>query len=344
MDIEIILSSDWNPQQVAEIAVEAEKAGVRTVWQSNITNTWDPFIGLVPAAMATSTILLGVLAVSPYEMHPIKIANSILSLNELANGRAIIGLGGGGAVAMNTVDVLDFKKMRIVRGVREAAEIIHLIASGKFYTGYNGEVFKLTRPSQMTYAKASRPKIYTCSMGPQMIRMGARIADGMQVGDVPPGRMDEVMQDVRAGFAKRQYPADDFRISNFWAWHIKPDREKSMHEARCQLFARAEVIRPNIGLDHVCNEEEAKIVKDNFKSFMMAYVTGSGEIKGVPEYLVNHLISEVSSAGDFDDIDREIERYREFEEAGLTDLALRVFDDPMGNLKTIKERVIPHFA
>ena len=220
MDIEIILSSDWNPRQVAEIAVEAEKAGVRTVWQSNITNTWDPFIGLVPAAIATSKILLGVLAVSPYEMHPIKIANSILSLNELANGRAIIGLGGGGAVAMNTVDVLDFKKMRIVRGVREAAEIIHLIASGKFYTGYNGEIFKLTRPSQMTYAKASRPKIYTCSMGPQMIRMGARIADGMQVGDVPPGRMDEVMQDVRAGFAKRQYPADDFRTSNFKTFEL----------------------------------------------------------------------------------------------------------------------------
>jgi hypothetical protein len=154
--------------------------------------------------------------------------------------------------------------------------------------------------------------------------------------------MREVMEDIRVGLAKRQYPADDFRIGNFWAWHIKKDREESMHEARCQLFARAEVIRPNIGLDHVVNEEEAQIVKDNFESFMMAYLTRSGEIKGVPEYLVNHLISEISSAGDFDDIDREVARYREFEKAGLTDLALRVFDDPMDASKTIKERVIPH--
>ncbi len=344
MDIEIILDSDLTPQQTAEVAVEAEKIGIRTVWHSNITNTWDPFIGLVPAAMATSKIKLGVLAISPYEMHPIKLANSILSLNELANGRAIIAIGGGGAVALSIVDDLDFKKMRIVRGVREAAEIIYLIASGKFYQGYEGEVFKLTKPGRMKYAKAPRPKIFTCSMGPQMIRMGARIADGMQVGDVPPGRMGEVMEDIQAGFAKREYPADDFRISNFWAWHMKEDREKSMYEARCQLFARAEVIRPNIGLDHVVNEEEAKIVKDNFMNFMMANITRSGEIKGVPEYLVNHLISEVSSAGDFDDIDREVERYRDFEKAGLTDLALRIFDDPMGNLKIIKERVIPHFT
>ncbi len=62
------------------------------------------------------------------------------------------------------------------------------------------------------------------------------------------------------------------------------------------------------------------------------------------EDLVQRLIDEVSSAGDFDDIDREIERYREFEKAGLTDLAIRVFDEPMEALKTIKERVIPHFS
>lgn len=66
--------------------------------------------------------------------------------------------------------------------------------------------------------------------------------------------------------------------------------------------------------------------------------------EGVPEDLVNHLISEVCSAGDFDDIEREVERYREFDKARLTDLALRVFDDPMGALQTIKERVIPHFT
>ena len=122
-----------------------------------------------------------------------------------------------------------------------------------------------------------------------------------------------------------------------------------MFEARSQLFARAELIPPHIGLDHlvhsnVIDEEEAKLIRSSFQNFLMAYVDGSGKIKGVSEDLVQRLIDEVSSAGDFDDIDREIERYREFEKAGLTDLALRVFDDPMGAVKTIKERVIPHFS
>jgi len=272
-----------------------------------------------------------------------------VSLNELAKGRAILGLGGGGAVAVSIgngdgAGSLDFKKMRIVRGVREAAEIIYRIASGEPNRGYKGEIFNVVRPFQLKFAESPRPRIFTCSMGPQMLRMGGRIADGVQVGDVTPGRIGEAIADVQAGQAKRTYPADDFRIGNFWAWHIKKDRDASMYEARSQLFARAEVIPPNIGLDHLLDAEEAQIVRDNFKNFLMAYVDGSGKIKGVPEDLVQRLIDEVSSSGDFDDIDREIERYREFEKAGLTDLALRVFGDPMDALKTIKERVMPHFS
>jgi 5,10-methylenetetrahydromethanopterin reductase len=348
MHIEIIIGSEMHPQQIAEYAVEAEKAGVRTLWHSNLPNGWDPFIGLSEAARVTSRIKLGVLALSPYEMHPLKIAYALASLNELANGRAILGLGGGGALALSIVDVtddhhLDFKKMRMVRGVREAAEIIYQMTSGEYHQGYAGEVFHLNQPFKLTFTKAPRPQIFTCSMGPQMLRMGGRVADGLQIGDVTPDRIDEVMVDIQAGLARRTYPADDFRIGNFWAWHIKKDRKESMHEARCKLFARAEVIPPHIGLDHLLDAADAQLVRDNFRNFLMADVTGSGEIKGVPPELVQRLIDEVSSSGDLDDLDREIERYKAFEHAGLTDLALRVFDDPMDSLQIIKERVIPHF-
>ncbi len=354
MDIEIIVGSDMHPQQVAEIAVEAEKAGVRALWHSNFPSDWDPFIGLVPAAQATSRIKLGVLALSPYEMHPIRIGSSLVALNELSKGRAIMGIGGGGAVALAIGDSagnanLDFKKMRIVRGVREAAEIVYRMATGKANRGYKGEIFNVVRPFHLKHVESPRAQVFTCSMGPQMLRMGARIADGLQVGDVTPSRIGEVMGEIKTAQAKREYPADDFRVGNFWAWHIKKDREASMFEARSQLFARAEVIPPNIGLDHLVEDkivdaDEAQLIRDKFPNFLMAYIDGSGKVKGVSEDLVQRLIDEVSSAGDFDDIDREVERYREFEKAGLTDLAIRVFDEPMEALKTIKERVIPHFS
>jgi 5,10-methylenetetrahydromethanopterin reductase len=87
MDIEIILEPDLHPNQVAELAVAAEKYGVRALWSSNFYQQWDAFLSLIPAAQQTSKILLGPLAVSPFEMHPLKMANALLTLNELSDGR-----------------------------------------------------------------------------------------------------------------------------------------------------------------------------------------------------------------------------------------------------------------
>lgn len=348
MDIEIIIGCEMHPRQVADFAVAAEEAGVRTLWHSNLPNGWDPFLGLSQAAVATRRIQLGVLALSPYEMHPVRIAYSVISLNELSGGRAVIGLGGGGAMALATTnrrrdESLDFPGMRIVRGVREAAEIIYRMSTGEFHRGYEGEIFSVRQPFRVGIVKSPRARIISCSMGPQMLRMGGRIADGVQAGDVTPARMPEVMCDVQAGLAKRTWPAKDFRVGNFWAWHIKKDKEASMHEARVGLFARAEVIPPHIGLDHLLDKDEAQLVRDNYRNFLMAGITKTGNINGVPPALVQRLINECTSSGDFNDIDREIERFRAMERAGLTDLALRVFEEPFEALQVIRERVIPAF-
>ena len=117
-----------------------------------------------------------------------------------------------------------------------------------------------------------------------------------------------------------------------------------MYEARCKLFSRAEVIPPNIGLDHLCTPEEAQLVRDKFRSFLMAEITGSGEIKDVPPELVQKLIDHVCSAGDLGDIEREVERFKKMEQSGITDLAIRVFDDPWESLEMITTHVMPHFA
>lgn len=72
MQIDIILEPDLTPEQVTELAVAAENYGFRTLWHSNYHQNPDAFMMLVPAAMATRRIRLGVLAISPYEIQPLK--------------------------------------------------------------------------------------------------------------------------------------------------------------------------------------------------------------------------------------------------------------------------------
>ncbi len=343
MDIEIILEPDVTPDQFAELAVVAEGYGVRAMWASNYHQHWDAFLSLVPAAQATKKILLGALAVSPYETHPLKLANALLTLNEMSQGRARLALGGGGSVLRWIKDDINAKQLRIVRGVREAVEIIRAAASGQQNDAYAGEIFSVVRPYRMAWAKSSPAQVLTCSTEPQMLRMGARVADGLQMSDVAMPMMSKAMDNIQIGLQQRELPADDFRIGNFWAWHIKKDRDVSMYEARRELIWRGSLMPPYC-LSPFLDADEEKLVIEHWMDFMTAFFTRSGKIEGVPESIVNHLIAELSSAGTQDDIDAEIERYQQFEAAGVTDLAIRLFDEPMAGLQMIGERVIPAFA
>ena len=358
MDIDVILEPDVSPAEVAELAVRAEQLGIRAIWTSNYHQHWDCFLALAPAAAATSKITLGMLAVSPWEMHPLKMANGLLTLNELSNGRALMAVGGGGgvlgAIGWRAAEEgpiwpgRDPKKQtrqpdRRVRGVRECIEILKLARSGEFAPGYDGGTFVIGRPFIMNWAKAAGPLVYSCSSGPQMIRMGARVADGIQVSDFTADMIPDAAKNIETGLAKRDDAPDDFRFGNFWAWHIKKDKEASMYEARRELIWRGAVIgkEEEILMKFLHDENELDNVMENWNNFRKASWTRSGNIEGVPEDVVNRLIAGLSSAGDMSALDAELQRFTDMKDAGLTELSLRLHDEPMEALDLIAEHVLP---
>ena len=358
MDINIILEPDLSPAQFAELAVEAERLGVRAIWSSNYHMHYDAFLSLAPAAAATSKILLGPLAISPWEMHPLKRANAILTLNEMSNGRAMIAVSGGGgplgAMGWRSHDdaewwpPLDPEKrttdpgQRVI-GTRDCIEVLRIARSGDWAMKYEGRVFAIIRPFGMPWAKQPGPLIYSCSTAPMMCRLGGRLADGIQISDGTVDMIPGLVQEVQKGQAKRNEPCEDFRIGNFWAWHIKADREASMWEARRELIWRAAIIgQVREHIRPFCHDDaELDLIIDNWENFRVAFRTRSGDIEGISEDLSSRLIAGMASAGGLENIDQEVERYKNMAAAGLTELDLRLFDDPMEGLQLIGKHVLP---
>ena len=361
MDIDIILECDASPAQVAEIAVEAEKLGVRAIWTSNYHQNYDCFMALMPAASVTSKIKLGIMAITPWELHPLKMANATHTLNQHSKGRAIVSISGGGGVlgalgwrinkdsaVWPLKDPLTLARYpeRRVRGLRECIDILNLSRSGKMTYNYDGEIFQVTRPFQNSWDTSDDPFfIYGCCSGPMMIRAGAQYADGVFLSDYTVDMMPSAIENLEKGFAKREWPKDKFRLNNFWAWHIKDDAKASQLEGQRELIWRGAIagkaahdIRPHVGSD-----EEVQLIIDNWDNFFKAFWTRSGQIDNIPEELSNQLLDGMSSWGGPDKIDQEIARYQAFADAGLTELAIRLFDDPMDSLKLIGERVMPKF-
>jgi 5,10-methylenetetrahydromethanopterin reductase len=120
MEIDIILNEFTSPQEAAELGLMVENYGLRGVWSANYGWSRDPFFTLALLAERSSRIRLGPMAVAPVELHPLKIANLLFALNDLSNGRAMIMIGGGGAVSQ----VMGKGRERFVGKVRECLEIL----------------------------------------------------------------------------------------------------------------------------------------------------------------------------------------------------------------------------
>jgi hypothetical protein len=87
-----------------------------------------------------------------------------------------------------------------------------------------------------------------------------------------------------------------------------------------------------------------KCMTDNFQAFRNAFLRGTDVIEGAPEDLVNKMIDNISFAGGLDKIDQAVETLQEFADIGLTEIALRVHDDPADAIRLIGERVMPALA
>ena len=333
MDLDIILEADLTAPQIQELGLLAEQFGFRAIWTQNYARARDAFMTAVPLALASKKIRVGVCIVSPYEMHPLKIANAALTLNECANGRACVAIGGGG----EWTGILSVEPGKRISTTREALEIV----KSSFQPGmpnYDGKIFKANW-FNTAWATDTPPLVYSGATGPKMLRMSAAAADGVMMGDVAPEMFDWPLPTLKAALKEQDRADENFRISNFLAWHVKEDREASLWEARRELLIRGWLGREWV--EPFLNEEETQFVLDNKWAFLNAFRKKSGDIEHIPEHIVSALVEGLSCAGDPSDLDRHIERLGKYADAGFTEVALRIHDDPADSIRMIGEKVLP---
>ncbi len=172
-----------------------------------------------------------------------------------------------------------------------------------------------------------------------MIRMSARKADGIVLSDAVPTFAVTAMEMVRETLPLRDTSAGEFRTNNFWAWHVKADKEAAFREARRELIIRSWLETAHIS--SFMSKEDCTFIEANKWAFINAYRDRSGDIKDVPERIVNELIEGITSTGDLSELDKHIDRLHEFKKAGLDELALRVHDDPADAIHIIGKDVAP---
>ena len=151
-----------------QVVQNAESLGFDSVWIADVQMSMkDCYVALALCAVNTSTIMLATGVTNPVTRHPTTLANGFTALNEVSNGRAIIGLGTGWT-GVYTIGL----KPATISYLEESINNIKTLCGGGEVTGPDGEPFRLTTAS-------GKIPIYVAANQPRILGMCGRVADGV---------------------------------------------------------------------------------------------------------------------------------------------------------------------
>ena len=191
------------------------------------------FSTLAAVAMVTKKIPIGLGITSPYVRHPTVLVSEAVGIDELSNGRFIMGIGVG-KVGIEYLEY-DIEKMKPVPVHREAMDIMRKGFSGEAFS-YKGELFESTMPAYDRKGDGLRTEIpiYVGATGPFMQRLSGRESDGMLLaGLTSPPFVKYAIDNMYQGAEKagRKLP-DDFPVGGVILCACSKDGDKARDATR----------------------------------------------------------------------------------------------------------------
>src|SRR5256712_8317174 len=327
MRVGVVLDGRRTAAEIAELARLAETHGFSHVWLSGGARTKDHFVRLALAAAATRRIRLGRVALSPFEMHPVSMGLALLTLDEIAPGRASLVLGAGGDLAAT----LGLPAKGRVAAVEECIDIVRALASGGEinYAGAHYRVTGLFSP----WSRVRMDRLYLGANRPRQPRRAARKADGVMVTDMPLGYLGALLGRVRAGLAAARREATPFALSNWFVWNVQDTLAEAERLARRQLGFRLYYIRDvasSLGL----SEPEARELQARQPEMIRAIFAGRGAWSPAPP-VADLLIKHLTLTSDRRGLEHCLERLVEVERGGRSEIALAPHRDPAAPVKLV---------
>jgi F420-dependent oxidoreductase-like protein len=175
MRVGTMLSMPGDPVGTAGLtarAVAAEAAGFASAWLPQV-GTVDALMTLALAGRDTSTIELGTAVVPTYPRHPTVIAQQALTVQDATGNRLALGIGLSHKFFIENSLGLDYS--RPIPHTREYLTILNGLLAGDLVR-HQGDEYRVQ--AQVSVAGARKPPVLVAALGPAMLRLCGRLADG----------------------------------------------------------------------------------------------------------------------------------------------------------------------
>ena len=198
------VNNDLSFAELLALAEAAERAGFDQLWVSN-----DLFLRSAPVlagalAARTGRIGLGISVMNPYSVHVSELALAAATVQEVSSGRFLLGLGAGAEQFLGWAGIARTRPLATTRTALAVLRALlgHRDVDASLLPGWFG-------PDSVLKFGVPRPvPVYIGAMGPKMLEMAGRHADGVLPLLYPPERYAAVRQQVLAGAAPGRREVD----------------------------------------------------------------------------------------------------------------------------------------
>jgi 5,10-methylenetetrahydromethanopterin reductase len=211
----------------ARLAALAETHGFEGVWVPDERFHRDAYLTLGEVARATARARVGPFVSDPYSRHPALTAVAMATLDELAGGRAVLGLGAGAS----GFAALGLARRHPATAIREAVGLIRRLWAGETVT-LDGRVVQF-RGGHLDFRPRPDIPILVAGRGQRILELAGEVADGVIIGALlSPSTFAYAQRHVMAGAARAGHALDRFETVVWAHTALDPDPARARDAVR----------------------------------------------------------------------------------------------------------------
>jgi 5,10-methylenetetrahydromethanopterin reductase len=187
----------------------AEEKGFDAVWQADSRLVRDALVPMAAYAAVTERMRIGSGVVDCWTRNPARLASAFSTLDDLAPGRIILGIGAWWEPLASKVGV---ERVKPLKAMREIVEAVRALLNDETVT-YEGEFVQFDGVELDYVHQERRPKdvpIYIGATGPKMMELAGEIGDGVVLNYLVSSEYNErAMEQLATGAARAGRTVDD---------------------------------------------------------------------------------------------------------------------------------------